>query len=288
MNQYDIAILGGDRRIACMAPVFTTHGYRVICYAASDTSSAAEAQSLKEAMDSASVIVCGIPFTKDGNLYCGDPSVNIPLTELQRNLRKHQVIFGGVIPKEFKILCEERGIRCYDFMTDEPLTLFNAVATAEGAILEALSHKETLIHHSKCLVLGFGRCGSLIAQRLRGLCGLVTVAVNDPTQAAKARAAGYDTLPLSDLAREISGFDYVFNTIPACFLDAPVLCHLKSDTLVLDIASGKSGLDYQYAQTLPLNIRYLPGLPGKYASESCAKELVQYVLQNIPIKKKGV
>ena len=32
MAKYDIAILGGDRRTACMAPIFAEKGYRVLCF----------------------------------------------------------------------------------------------------------------------------------------------------------------------------------------------------------------------------------------------------------------
>lgn len=297
MNQYDIAILGGDGRIACMAPIFASQGFRVICYGTTEASRAASASSLREALDTAGVVICGIPFTKEGNLYCENQSVNIPLAELQRCLRKHQKLFGGVIPADFRRLCEEREIGCYDFMLEEPLTLFNAVATAEGAILEALIHKETLLHKSDCLVLGYGRCGSLIAQRLRGMQAHVTVGAGKALELAQAETKGFDTLPLARLPLEISRFDYIFNTIPACYLNAACIRQMRRDVLVIDIASGKTGLDYSFARDLPLNIRYCPGLPGKYASISCGEQLVKYVLRNISpsshsnksySKKKGV
>lgn len=287
MNQYDIVIMGGDRRIACMAPVFSRKGYQVTCYGTQAAENICTAPSLKEALDASGTVVCGIPFEKDGCLFC-ESQTSIPLPELQRCLRKHQKIFGGVIPEDFRRLCEEREIGCYDFMRNEPLTLFNAVATAEGAILEALAHKETVLHKSDCLVLGFGRCGSLIAQRLRGLSAHVTVSAGNPVELSMADSRGFFNLPLGKLKQEISRFDYVFNTIPACFLDEKTLRHVHRDCLIIDIASGRVGVDYKAAEALSLNVLYCPGLPGKYASVSCAEKLAEFVISNIHSKKKGV
>lgn len=291
MDQRDIAIIGGDRRIACMAPIFVREGYRVIRYGTrelhgnsgndfrseSGDAEGAKASSLKEALDNAGTIVCGIPFEKEGLLYC-EENLEIPLPELRRCLRKRQRVFAGLIPDDFRRHCEERSIRCHDFLKDEPLTLFNAIATAEGAILEALSHKETLLHQSNCLVLGFGRCGSLIAERLRGLNASVTVTVSSPTELALADTKGFFTFPLERLAEEISKYDYVFNTIPACYLGEKCLVQMRQDCLIIDIASGRTGVDYEAAKELSLKALFCPGLPGKYAANSCAERLVKFVL----------
>ncbi len=287
MNHYDIAILGGDRRIAYMAPMFAAESCRVTCYGTCDfpesSSSAppAIASSLKEALDTTGTIVCGIPFEKSGFLYCED-RVHIPIPELQRCLRKGQSLFAGMLPEDFRRHCEERSIKCHDFMKDEPLTLFNAIATAEGAILEALSHKETLLHGSKCLVLGFGRCGSLIAERLKGLNADVTITAQRAAALALAGTKGFTAFPLTDLTSEISKFDFIFNTIPACYLGEESLPKVRRDCLIIDIASARTGVDYKKAEELSLNCLFCPGLPGKYAAESCAQRMVKYVLNNLP------
>ena len=49
----------------------------------------------------------------------------------------------------------------------------------------------------------------------------------------------------------------------------------------MDIASNKSGADYETAEKLNINIHFCPGLPGKYAGESCAKYLTDYVINRI-------
>lgn len=290
MTKYDIAIIGGDRRTACMAPILAEKGYRIICfrtvqtaYSPSIKSRITYSKSLRETLDAAPVIIGGIPFTKSGSLYCEEsvPDAVVSISEIQRSIRKHQKIFAGVIPESFRQTCEEREISCYDFMRDEPITLYNAVSTAEGAILEALLHKGTNLHMSHALVLGYGRCGKVIADRLKGLHACVTVCANDANELALACALGFETMHLSNLCRKICCYEYIFNTIPARVLNRKCLEKTAPDAIIIDIASNKTGADYESAGQFGVNIRFCPGLPGKYAGESCAKYLTDYVINRM-------
>lgn len=288
--KYDIAIIGGDRRTACMAPILVEKGYRVLCFRTveiacnpSIKSKIYFTESLREAFDSAPVIIGGIPFTKSDSLYCevNSSDTTVSLAEIQRSIRKHQKIFAGIIPENFRRTCEEREITCYDFMLDEPMTLYNAVSTAESAILEALLHKDTNLHMSNALVLGYGRCGKMIADRLKGLHACVTVCSNDTNELALACALGFDTMHLSNLWKNICCYEYIFNTIPARILNRRCLEKVSSNAIIIDITSNRTGADYEIAKKLKINIHFCPGLPGKYAGESCAKYLTDYVINRI-------
>ncbi|MBQ2804160.1 MAG: dipicolinate synthase [Lachnospiraceae bacterium] len=284
MKKFDIAIVGGDRRIACMSYVFAQKGYDVICYGTAKQHTddlIYHTLSLQEAIAKAPVIICGIPFQKDECLYFETELTKVPLTELQRLLRKSHTIFGGIIPDDFKRICEKRNIAYYDFMQEESLSILNAVATAEGAILEALMHKNTQLHQSKILLLGYGRCGKILADKLKGLSSHVTVCSNVSTELALASSFGFQTLNLSCIEQEIHRFEYLFNTIPATVLPKSCLKKTAADALIIDIASNQVGVDYAAAQTLNRNVLFCPGLPGKYASLSCAQQLSEYVLSKI-------
>lgn len=284
MKKYDIAIVGGDKRTACMASVFAEKGYSVICFGTLETSvddRICHADTLKEAITLASVIVCGIPFQKDGCLYFAKDIPKIPITELQRFLRKHHTIFGGIIPEDFKAVCEKRKIGCFDFMQEEPLTIYNAIATAEGAILEALLHKPTQLHQSRTLVLGYGRCGRVLADKLKGLSAHVTVCAAQSQTLATAASMGFQTFPLSELAHEINSFEYLFNTIPATVLTKACLAEMNKHSLIVDIASNRIGVDYEAAALLNRNVLFCPGLPGKYAGLSCAEQLAEFVFNKL-------
>lgn len=284
MKKFDFAIVGGDKRTACMALVLAKKGYDVICfgtvkYATNDKIH--YTNTLREAITNATVIICGIPFEKDGGLYFEKELPRVSLTELQRLLRKHHKIFGGVISEDFKRVCEKRNIGCYDFMQEEPLTIFNAAATAEGAILEALLHKDTQLHQSKALVLGYGRCGKVLADKLKGLSVRVTVCSAQVEELALAASLGFSVLKLSELSQQINPYEYVFNTIPVTVLTKEVLKEMKDDALIIDIASNRIGVDYEAADLLKRQAIFCPGLPGKYAPFSCAEKLTEFVLNKI-------
>ena len=273
-----------------MAPILVEKGYRVLRFRTveiacnpSIKSKIYFTESLREAFDSAPVIIGGIPFTKSDSLYCevNSSDTTVSLAEIQRSIRKHQKIFAGIIPENFRRTCEEREITCYDFMLDEPMTLYNAVSTAESAILEALLHKDTNLHMSNALVLGYGRCGKMIADRLKGLHACVTVCSNDTNELALACALGFDTMHLSNLWKNICCYEYIFNTIPARILNRRCLEKVSSNAIIIDIASNRTGADYEIAKKLKINIHFCPGLPGKYAGESCAKYLTDYVINRI-------
>ncbi len=283
MPRYDFAVIGGDRRSSCMALALARKGYSVICFNTvrldeNEKLPIQNATSLKEALENAPNVIAGIPFAKGDYLYCEECKECIRLAELQRCLRKNQKIFAGVIPGSFRRICEEREISCYDFMTDEPITLFNAVATAEGAILEALLHKDTTLHMSNALVLGYGRCAKALADKLKGLSAQVTVCSSDENELALASALGFNILSLSQLTSEIARFEYIFNTIPAQVLNGDALTATDKNSLIIDIASNKTGADYETAKTLGTRFLYCPGLPGRYAGQSCAERLARYVL----------
>ena len=271
---YDVAVVGGDKRTACMIPFFMERGYRVIGYKIdrrTDRKIEADgyADSLKQAVESAPVIVGGIPMEKKGI---------VNLRELSRHIRKHHKIFGGVIPEGFRQECSERGIACYDFMKDEGIAIFNAVATAEGAVLEAMLHKQTNIHHSRTLVLGYGRCGKVLGEKLKGLSAHVTVCGSNAAELAMAEAFGMDVLSLKELEGKIGEFEYIYNTIPALVIEGEVLKKVGKDALIIDIASGRGGVDYEEARERRVNAVHCLGLPGKYAGEISARRLSEYVI----------
>jgi len=284
MKKYDFAIVGGDKRTACMAHVLVKKGYNVVCYGTVEYATNDKIHhttSLRDAITNASVIICGIPFEKSDGLYFEKELPKVSLTELQRLLRKHHKIFGGVISEDFKRICEKRNIGCYDFMQEEPLTIFNAAATAEGAILEALLHKDTQLHQSKTLVLGYGRCGKVLADKLKGLSAQITICSAQAEELALAASLGFKVLNLSELPQQVSCFEYVFNTIPATVLTKECLKELGDNALIIDIASNRIGVDYEAADLLKRRAMFCPGLPGKYAPFSCAEKLTEFVLNKI-------
>lgn len=304
MQQYDIALLGGDARIAYMAPYFMEKGYRIICYGIVDVTDEMEkyisvpdgikeeltdnmespiayAVSMRDAIERAACIVGGISLFKGGRVFAQKDMPDMLEEEFYRSLISDQMVFGGVIPKRFEELCREKNVLCYDFMKDEPLAVFNAVSTAEGAILEAIRNKETNIHGSETLVLGYGRCGRVLADKLKGMGARVTVCSRCPVELACTETCGLSGLSLGELEEKIHRFEYIYNTIPAVLLRRNLLTRMRRDVLIIDIASGEGGVDYAWAKRLGIEALHCLGLPGKYAPKISAKGLVDFVIREM-------
>src|SRR5699024_10494371 len=129
----------------------------------------------------------------------------------------------------------------------------NGIATAEGAIMEAIRSSDINLHHSNCLVLGYGRCAKILAQKLEGLHAFVTVAARSEDALAYAEATGHGTILLNNMKDHISSFDYIFNTIPSKILDSHILKLVNPNVTIIDIASAPGGIDYEYSKNHDIN-----------------------------------
>lgn len=200
-------------------------------------------------------------------------------------VRKGQRIYGGVLPKAFCQTCEEKEVFYYDYMKDDAVSIRNAVATAEGAIAEAILSSEINLHKSKCLVIGFGRCGEILADKLQGLKCNVSIMARKEEAKAKAEAYGYDALSFSVLQEHTDrsdnrGWQFIFNTVPALIIGRKFLEQLNKEVTIIDIASNPGGVDYEACRELGINAKLCPGLPGRYAPETSAHILAEVIFKN--------
>ncbi|MDE7015723.1 MAG: dipicolinate synthase, partial [Kineothrix sp.] len=105
----------------------------------------------------------------------------------------------------------------------------------------------------------------------------VSVCGNSAPELAMAEALGIEVLPLKKLGEKIGEFEYIYNTIPAIVLGEEILEKVDDDALIIDIASGRGGLDYKEAEE-KVNALHCLGLPGKYAAKVSAQKLSEYVM----------
>ena len=90
----------------------------------------------------------------------------IQLSDLLNIIKPKTTVFGGKISDYFKQAAKDCGFNIYDYFTREELSIANAIPTAEGAIEIALSETPFTLHKSRCLVIGYGRIGKILADRL--------------------------------------------------------------------------------------------------------------------------
>ncbi len=282
---YDIAILGGDIRQAYMVSMFRKANLSVITYGLTHPmiqDICVQGTTLKETIASSMTLVSAIPFSKDGITIPALTSASDMTVEcFTSSVSRGQMLFAGMISSKVKSYCLQNQIKYYDFMEDDCIAIANGIATAEGAIMEAIMKSSGNLHGSKCLVLGFGRCGKTLAVKLKGLDAKVTIAARNEVDLSLASALGFHSIPLNKLKDWIGSYSYIFNSIPALVLDSFLLSKLSKETVIIDIASAPGGLDYQKAKELGLNASLCLGIPGKVSPKASAQILADTVFQHI-------
>lgn len=129
------------------------------------------------------------------------------------------------------------------------------------------------LHGARCLVIGCGRIGALLARKLHALNARVTVSARAPRDFARIQAAGLSALDTRHLAGHLGGFDLVFNTVPAPVLGASELGELRAGSLVIDLASLPGGIAPDAKLPPACRVLHALSLPGKVAPLSAARAI---------------
>ncbi len=254
-------IMGGDVRQRYLAAYIAAKGFEVTTsYLGEDTSPDWEADTL----------ILPLPTSRDGDwLHTPLSKKRIPLEEIQERNRS-RFLFGGMLPKGF---CGT------DYFDAEEVTLANAVPTAEGALALAIANTPFTLGGASALILGGGRIGQILTLKLRALGADVTVGARRAETLALCRTLGakgcfYEDLPYHR-------FRLIFNTVPATILDEERLKKFPQGALLMELASAPGGFDPTLAVCQGLTVLNAQGLPGKYAPETAAKIIGDYILKEI-------
>lgn len=197
-------------------------------------------------------------------------------------LQKGQIIYGCNFPKELIEDGEKRGLCFVDYIAGEGVASRNAVATAEGAVAEALTVGCRCIQGSSVLVTGYGRCGEVLAEKLLCWRARVTVAERKEEKRARAVSAGCEAVDFREMVLRAGEYDYVFNTVPAPVLLQDFLKSVKRNVVIIDIASRPGGVDFDYCRRNEICAKLCLGLPGKYAQKSSAEILLEVIKVKFP------
>lgn len=204
----------------------------------------------------------------------GQRKVN--LKEVLEIAEKNQPVFGGVFPKEFRKGLEVKGAIVYDFMQMDDIAIQNAVATAEGAIAEAIFMGNEVLHGQEVLVLGYGRCAEVLADKLKGLAAKVTVMARREEARSRAWTFGNKTLEFGDVT-ELEKFHYIFNTVPELCITRDWIDRLNRYCCIVDIASKPGGVDFDYCSKKGIRAKLCGSLPGRYAPKTSGELLARKI-----------
>ncbi|MCR4906445.1 MAG: hypothetical protein K6A33_10230 [Clostridiales bacterium] len=272
-----IGILGGDARMSYAAERLADSAECAVWGIGGTLSSCAvRAADWQSAVRGADAVVLPLPVTRDGeNLSAPGVRERVPLDGILDVMKTGAILFGGKLPPLFIACARERGIRAVDYYEDEAFQIAGAVQTAEGAVAACIDALPGTVSGMDCAVIGCGRVGRILANRLRALGAHVTVAARNPRDRAWAAADGCAPVELAGWLRDPAPVEAVFSTVPVPVLDADALGHFPPSAVFFELADG---IDRHAAEERGLTVIALPGLPGKVSPKSAGESIAASVL----------
>lgn len=192
---------------------------------------------------------------------------------LQGHMKKGMYIFGSNFSEDAKMWAKTMQFTLVDYMKEPGVAEKNAIATAEGVIAEAITEMKQNLSGSKCLVAGYGRCGSVIAEKLLAFGCEVAILEQSREKCTLAEQNGCKWEKDVGLLQ----YDLIINTVPALIFGESLLCTLKKDAVILDIATKPGGVDFSYCEKNNIKAKRCPGLPAKYSPKTSAEVLAEVV-----------
>ncbi len=255
-----ITIIGGDNRLKLLKKDLITKGYTV------DTIGLFEDDYAD--ITSSDIIIFPVPTTKDGEfVFCPLTHRKLNLSELAEKISSDQLILSCNYIFQNK--------KCVDYGAFDSYALLNAVPTAEGAIKIAIENTPYTIWKSNILVIGYGRVGKILANRIKALGANVTVSARKPADFGLLDALGFDYINTSSLNSIPPKYDIIFNTVDVKVIEDETLEKSACD-LIVDLSTfGAMSLDK--AERCGIKAIKAPGLPAKIAPKTAAEILSQTV-----------
>ena len=153
----------------------------------------------------------------------------------------------------------------------------NAFPTCEGALQLAMEQTAFTLQNARCLVIGAGRIGMLLARKLYALDAQVAVSARCTRDFARIAAAVLHALDTRSLAGHLAGFYLIFNTVPAPILTTEVLSDMKPPCFIIDLASLPGGVAADTLLPDGCRVLHALSLPGKVAPLSAARAVFDTV-----------
>lgn len=275
-----ISILGGDLRQVYLARLLSEDGWMVTTWGLEKGGGDGGAP-LDQALEG-DILLLPMPVCRNGMLHLPLTDTELEAERLWARLRYDQLLLGGMTGNLSRRLMADYGLTLLDYYDREETQVANAVPTAEGALQLAMESTDRTLHSSRCLIIGYGRIGRLLADRLLALGAEVTVSARKYGDLAWIEAWGCRGVQTGALTGQLDRFDLIFNTAPALILDGTRLRETREDCVIIDLASAPGGVDLEAAKRLSRRAIPAPGLPGKVAPRTAAaaiRDSVYHILE---------
>lgn len=285
MKKSDIktfGIVGGDKRQLFLAKAISDSCYNVILggFDKLQSTGGLTLADVKTAILESDAVIFPLPSVRnDRSINTPFSDRNVILDDGETSALMRKPVFVAMYDKFIRAYPGLRDARVFDYADKEEFSVLNALPTAEGAVECAMSRYEGTISGSKCLVVGFGKIGKILAKTLRALEADVTVSARKESDLAYIEALGYTSADTRRL-KNIRGFDIVFNTVPAMIFDGELLMNTDRNTIIIDLASLPGGVDFEAAHKFNVDAVRALSLPGKCAPKT-AGEIIKTTVFNI-------
>lgn len=235
---------------------------------------------ISDLISSSKYIILPVPASRNKKVINAPFSnSDIVLSEKLFSNLKNKVVFAGIVSSLIEDV-KPSGLYIRDYYQREDFLIPNALLTAEGAVSIALKEYGKSIFSSRCLVVGFGRIGKILAKLLKNMGAKVTVSARSVKDVSLAKISGFETTNISKIS-EKADFDLIFNTVPALVLNEGVLGYLSLARMIIDLASSPGGTDKLAAEELGIKLIPALGIPGKCFPEAAGEIIADVIYKMI-------
>lgn len=279
------SVIGGDARNVELAKMLANDGHEVYVYGLEKSTLGEQyvknieiCNTLEEALYNGNIVIGPIPFSRDGEILNAPLSNNVIEIEDFASWLDNKALFAGSISDDFYNIVKNVKVVVTDLMKIEELAVLNIIATVEGAISQIIENTDFNLQSSNVLIVGFGRIGKILSNKLCLLGANVTCSARKQTDLAWIEAYGYKAMDTFNL-ENLEEYNIIINTVPHMIFEKDQLEKINKNCLLLELASRPGGFDLETIENLDLN--YVPalGLPGKVAAKSSAgfiKDCIYY------------
>lgn len=275
----NVSVIGGDKRIVELVNLLKKDDNDICLFGfgqCDELQDFKQASNLDEALQNSELVITSIPLSKDGKtINTTYTEKTILIEDFFQKAKNKKIVTGNITDEITKLIDLKNNNELIDVMKCEELTIKNAIPTAEGAIQIAMEKSQITIHDSKCLVLGFGRIGKILAKMLNGIGAEVYCEARKQQDLAWIKTYGYKPVHLKNIEKVLGQCDFIFNTIPFMILDEGKLNLVNKQSIIIDLASKPGGVDFEAAKRLNLQAEWALALPGKVASKTAAKYIYE-------------
>ena len=274
MNDYSYLLVGGDKRQEYLYNILLNKNKQVDKIFLNDKNDISDNLNKIENYD---VIILPIPSSPDGTtLFAPQYGQKVPLVSVTEKISNKSILFTG---GENNLFTASKAKKVVNLLSDEAMTLKNAMATAEATLEIIIKNTNHTIFGSEILITGYGRIAKILTNYLVALKANVSVCARKESARTEAKLSGADSFGFDKLIEELPKFKIIINTVPMLIFKGKELQKTNRSALVIDLASKPGGIDFSTADTLKIKTIHALSLPGKFSPKTAA-EFIEDAINN--------